>query len=82
MANTLKFISNNVNGIQSHKKRLNLIEYFKSNLNSEGFLFMQETHSTLKDEVNWIQEFKGQSFSHTVNPFLVSFLSTILALKL
>ena len=43
---------------------------------------MQETHSTLKDEVNWIQEFKGQSFSHTVNPMLVSFLSTILALKL
>ena len=82
MANTLKFISNNVNGIQSHKKRLNLIEYFKSNLNSEGFLFMQETHSTLKDEVNWIQEFKGHSFSHTVNPILVSFLTTILALKL
>ena len=43
---------------------------------------MQETHSTLKDEVNWIQEFKDQSFSHTVNPILVSFLSTILALKL
>ena len=43
---------------------------------------MQETHSTLKDEVNWIQEFKGHSFSHTVNPILVSFLTTILALKL
>ena len=54
MANTLKFISNNVNGIQSIKKRLKLIEYFKSNLNSEGFLLLQETHSALKDEVNWI----------------------------
>ena len=53
---------NNVNGIQSTKKRLKLIEYFKSNLNSEGFLFLQETHSTLKDEVNWTQEFKGQLF--------------------
>ena len=62
MANTLKFISNNVNGIRSTKKRLKLIEYFKSNLNSEGFLFLQETHSTLKDEVNWTQEFKGQLF--------------------
>ena len=62
MPNTLKFISNNVNGIQSTKKRLKLIEYFKSNLNSEGFLFLQETHSTLKDEVNWTQEFKGQLF--------------------
>ena len=51
-----------MNGIQTTKKRLKLIEYFKSNLNSEGFLFLQETHSTLKDEVNWTQEFKGQLF--------------------
>ena len=35
---------------------------FKSCSNIEGFLFLQETHSTLKDEVNWIQEFKGQLF--------------------
>ena len=51
-----------MNGIQSTKKGLKLIEYFKSNLNSEGFLFLQKTHSTLKDEVNWTQEFKGQLF--------------------
>ena len=60
MANALKFISNNVNCIQSTQKRLKLIEYFKDNL--EGFLFLQETHSTLNDEVNWTQEFKGQLF--------------------
>ena len=55
MASTLKFISNNLNGIQSTKKRLKLIEYFKNNLNSEGFLFFHDTHSTLKNEVIWIQ---------------------------
>ena len=63
MANTIKFISNNVNGIQPTKKRLNLIEYFKNNLNSEGFLFLQETYSTFKDVINWMQELKGQLFS-------------------
>ena len=73
MASTLKFISNNLNNIQSTKKRLKLIEYFKNNLNSEGFLFLHETHSTLKNEVIWIQEFKGELFSHTVNPTLVAF---------
>ena len=62
MANTLKFISNNVNGIQSTKKRLKLIEYFKSNFNSDGFLFLQETRSTLKEEDKWTQEFKGLLF--------------------
>ena len=49
-------------GIQSTKKRLKFIEYFKSNLNSQGFLFLQETYLTLKDEVYWTQEFKGQLF--------------------
>ena len=34
----------------------------KSSSNIEGFLFLQETHSTFKDEVSWIQEFKGQLF--------------------
>ena len=51
-----------MNGIQSTKKRLKLIKNFKNNLNSEGFLFLQETHSTLKDEVNWTQKFNGQLF--------------------
>ena len=43
----LKFITNNVKGIQSSRKLLKLIEYFKSKLGSNGLLFLQETHSTL-----------------------------------
>ena len=38
------FIDNNVKGIQSSKKRLKLIQYFKDKIGSTGILFLQETH--------------------------------------
>ena len=47
-SNNLTFLTNNVKGLQSSKKRIKLIEYFKSKLNHNGFLFLQETHSTMK----------------------------------
>ena len=39
--NKLSFITNNVKGIQSLKKRLKLIQYFKSKIGSCGLLFKQ-----------------------------------------
>ena len=48
--NKLSFITNNVKGIQSLKKRLKLIQYFKSKIGSCGLLFLQETHSNSKVE--------------------------------
>ena len=45
---SLSFITNNIKGIQSHKKRLKLAQYFKENLGSTGVLFLQETHSSSK----------------------------------
>ena len=63
MANSkLCFITNNVKGLQSSKKRLKLIEYLKNKLKSNGVLFLQETHSISNDENAWADDFKGQVF--------------------
>ena len=35
----LSFLANNVKGLQSSKKRIKLIEYFKSKVNHNGYLF-------------------------------------------
>ena len=40
----MTFLTNNVKELQPSKKRIKLIEYFKSKLNHNGFLFLQETH--------------------------------------
>ena len=45
-SNQINTISNNVNGIQSTKKRIKMIQYFKNKLLPQGILFLQETHST------------------------------------
>ena len=47
MANKINFISNNAKGLQSTNKRLKLIKYFKDKIISNGFWFLQETHSTV-----------------------------------
>ena len=62
MAYRINFISNNVKGLQCTNKRLKLIKYFKDKIVSNGFLFLQETHSTVNDEIKWIK-----SFTRTVN---------------
>ena len=61
---SLSFIVNNVKGIQSYKKRLKLIQYFKEKIGSAGVLFLQETHSSSKVEQRWKEDFKGHTFSH------------------
>ena len=66
MANKVNFLSNNVKGFQSTNKRLKLIKYFKDKIVSNGFLFLQETHSTVNDEIKWKDDFKGEVFySHS-----------------
>ena len=46
MTNTIgSFISNNVKGVRSSEKRLKIFEYLKNNINHNGFVFLQETHS-------------------------------------
>ena len=65
MTNKINFISNNVKGLQSTNKRLKLIKYFKDKIVSNGFLFLQKTHSTFNDEIKWKDNFKGEVlYSH------------------
>ena len=59
---SVSFIFNNVKGIQSYKKRLKLIQYFKEKIGSTGVLFLQETHSSSKVEQKWKEDFKGDVF--------------------
>ena len=68
-SNNLTFLTYNVKGLQSSKKRIKLTEYFKSKLNHSGFLFfLQETHSTIKNESTWVNDFNGPVFfSHGVS---------------
>ena len=60
--NKLCFISNNVKGIQASDKRIKLFEYLRKCVIPNGFVFLQETHSTENDEKQWKDEFKGQLF--------------------
>ena len=46
----LKFISNNVKGIQKSEKRIKIFEYLKNSISPNGFIFLQETHSSVEDE--------------------------------
>ena len=58
----ITFISNNVKGIQTSQKRMKLFEYLRSYIVTNGFVFLQETHSTIRDEKKLENEFKGRLF--------------------
>ena len=57
--NVINFISNNVKGIQTSQNRMKLLEYLKRYVATKGFVFLQETHSSIRDEKNWEDEFRG-----------------------
>ena len=58
MGAKLHFISNNVKEMQNSLKRIKIFEYLKTNLGSNGFLLLQETHS------KWADKLKGPRFFH------------------
>ena len=60
--NSLSFITSNVKGIKSYKKRLKLIQYFKEKIRSTGVLYLQETHTSRKVQLKWKEDFKGHVF--------------------
>ena len=63
-SNQINMISNNVNGIQSSKQKLKMIQYLKKVI-PQGILFFQKTHSTESNEVSWTDEFNTiLFFSH------------------
>ena len=74
MANSkVCFVTNNVKGLQSSKKRLKLIEYLNKKLESNGVLFLQEAHSISNNENSWADDFKTQVFFSMVRSTLVVF---------
>ena len=54
-------ISNNINDIQSTKKILKMIQYFKNKLLPLEILFLQETHSTESNEASWREKLNATS---------------------
>ena len=58
----LNFLSNNVKGLQEEVKRTKVLQYLKNCVHSNGFVFLQETHSSITDEKKWNDEFPGQLF--------------------
>ena len=67
------FLSNNVKGLQSSKKRLKLFQYFKNKVSPKGILFLQETHSSKVTEKIWSDKFHGDLFFHLGKKFLQCF---------
>ena len=60
--NLITFISNNVKEIQTSQKRIKLFENLKSYVATNGFVFLQETHPSIRDEKKWKDEFRGRLF--------------------
>lgn len=46
----LNLISYNVKGIQNLQKRDKIFEYLRNDMRPNGVIFLQETHSSAKDE--------------------------------
>ena len=62
MDSKLKFLSNNVNGLKSSKKRIKMFEYFRDKVCNNGATFLQETNSS-EDALNkWQDDLQGRIF--------------------
>ena len=60
------FLRNNVKGLQSTKKQLKLFNVLKNKIGPKGILFLQGTHSSVKTEKKWIDDFKDKIYySHS-----------------
>ena len=70
MHSKLNFLSNNVNGLKSLKKRFKMFEYFRDKVSNKRIIFLQETHSTEDAHNKWQDDFQGQIFfSHGTTNF-------------
>ena len=60
--NSARFITNQVKGMQSLKKRLKLMQYVKDKIGPNGVLFLRDTHLDRKVKQKWRKDFKGPIF--------------------
>ena len=56
------FLTNNVKGLQSTKKRLKGFDFLKNKIGPTGILFLHETYSTVETEKKWNDDFKGKFY--------------------
>ena len=82
MNGSYNFISNDDKGIKVSEKRLKLFEYLKNNINDNGFIFLQETHSLSNDELKWKNEFGRPLFYRTEKAIFVGWQSAIVEQKI
>ena len=62
MNGNYNIISNNVKGIKASEKGLKSFEYLRKNINNNGFIFLQETHSSSNDGFSIFFEKNSISF--------------------
>ena len=62
MAFNLPFLSNNVNGLCSSKKRVKMLEYFKDQIVNNYIIFLQKTHTSEDTFNKYWDDFKGEVF--------------------
>ena len=61
----MKICDNRIPYIRSTKKRLIMIQYIRNKLLPQGIFFLQQTHSTISNEVSWRDELNAiLFFSH------------------
>ena len=56
------FLSHNVKGLQSTKKRLKLFNFLKNKVSPKAILFLQKTNSSVETEKKWIDDFKDKIY--------------------
>ena len=70
---SLSFITNNVKGMQSYKKRLKLIQYFEGKMQLTGVLFLQKLTVAVKLNKNGKRTLKVMFSFPTENQIPVVF---------
>ena len=71
MNGNYNFILNNVKGIKVSEKRLKFFEYLRNRINNNGFIFLQEIHSSSNDEQKWKDDLWVPLFFHKEKAILV-----------
>ena len=67
MNSTINCVSNNVKGLHDKSKRIKMFLYLKDLISNNGFIFLQESHSSAQETTQWCNDFGSQNnifFSH------------------
>ena len=66
MNSTINCVSNNVKGLHDKSKRIKMFLYLKDLISNNGFIFLQETHSSAQETTQWCNDFGSKNifFSH------------------